>query len=199
MRQSRTIWKYEVNQADKIARSLVKAENADLGWKTILAPSVMFGYVRFGKSLNQTRENLLFTKKMAFHAAKEVYRGSDRAHELGLIVMKTRKILDRGKRGLYTEKIRRRQMNEIEWLIDHYLRLLNSNGETCEERIKDAYSTKRKFLAFLNRLHKLEQDVIQGIIEAVRKGTGKDRLKMYEKVRIVSEKVRAVEADRIFK
>lgn len=199
MRQSRTIWKYEVNQADKIARSLVKAENADLGWKTILAPSVMFGYVRFGKSLNQTRENLLFTKKMAFHAAKEVYRGSDRAHELGLIVMKTRKILDRGKRGLYTEKIRRRQMNEIEWLIDHYLRLLNSNGETCEERIKDAYSTKKKFLSYLNRLHKLEQKVIQATVEIVRKGGGQDHLKVYEKVQTVSEKVRTMEAERIFK
>ena len=199
MRQSRNIWNYEVAQADKIARGLLKTENADLNWKTMLAPSQMAGYIRFGRSLHQIRENLLFTKKLAFHAAKEVYRGNDRAHELGLIVIKTRKISDQRKKGLYTEKVRRRQMDEIEWLIEHYLRLLNSNGVTCEERIKDAYSTKRKFLAFLNRLHKLEQDVIQGIIEAVRKGTGKDRLKMYEKVRIVSEKVRAVEADRIFK
>ena len=199
MRQSRNIWNYEVGQADKIARGLLKTENADLNWKTMLAPSQMAGYIRFGRSLHQIRENLLFTKKLAFHAAKEVYRGNDRAHELGLIVIKTRKILDQRKKGLYTEKVRRRQMDEIEWLIDHYLRLLNSNGVTCEERIKDAYSTKRKFLSFLNRLHKLEQDVIRGIVEAVRKGSGKDRLKMYEKVRIVSEKVRTMEAERIFK
>ena len=90
-------------------------------------------------------------------------------------------------------------MNEIEWLIDHYLRLLNSNGETCEERIKDAYSTKKKFLSYLNRLHKLEQKVIQATVEIVRKGGGQDHLKVYEKVQTVSEKVRTMEAERIFK
>ena len=90
-------------------------------------------------------------------------------------------------------------MNEIEWLIDHYLRLLNSNGETCEERIRDAYSTKKKFLSFLNRLHKLEQEVIRATLEAVRIGSRKDRLKVYEKVQVVSEKVRMMEAERIFK
>ena len=199
MRQSRTIWNYEVDQADKIARGLMKAEDTDLRWKTMLVPSLMAGYIRSERSLHQKKENLLFTKKMAFQAAKEVYRGNDRAHELGLIVMKTRKILDRGKKGLYTEKIRRRQMNEIEWLIDHYLLLLNSNGVTCEERIKDAYSTKKKFLSFLNRLHKLEQDVIRATVEAVRKGSRKDRLKVYERVQVISEKVRTIEAERIFK
>ena len=198
MRQLRTIWNYEVNQADKIARGLTPAEKADLGWKTMLAPSAMFGYIRFGRSLSQTRQTLLFTKRMAFHAAKEVYRGNDRAHELGLIVVKTRKILDREKKGLYTEKVRRRQMNEIEWLIDHYLRLLNSNGETCEKRIKDAYSTKKKFLSYLNRLHKLEQDVIRATVEAVKTGSGQDHLKMYERLQTVSEKVRTMEAERIF-
>ena len=136
---------------------------------------------------------------MAFQAAKEVYRGNDRAHELGLIVMKTRKLLDRGRKRFYTEKVRRRQMNEIEWLIDHYLRLLNSNGETCEDRIRDAYSNKKKFLSFLNRLHKLEQEVIRATLEAVRIGSRKDRLKVYEKVQVVSEKVRMMEAERIFK
>ena len=95
MLQSRTIWNYELDQADKIARGLMK-EDTNLRWKTMLVPSLMAGYVRSERSLHQTREKLLLTKKMALQAAKEVYRGNDRAYELGLIVMKTRKNLGPG-------------------------------------------------------------------------------------------------------
>ena len=62
-------------------------------------------------------------------------------------------------------------MNEIEWLMDHYLRLLNSNGETYEESLKGAHSTKNKYLSFLLLLSKVvrrivsEDSIIQTLIK----------------------------------
>ena len=199
MGNSQNIWHHEVSQAEKIARSLVKARKADVGWKTVFVPSLTLGYLRSKRTLLFTRKNLLFTKKLAFIAAKEIYRGNDRANEMGLIVMKTRKILEKEKKGLYTEKVRSKQMNEIECLMDHYLRLFNSDGESYETSIKKAYSTKNKYLSFLNRLQRLEQEVFLAAVGQGRKGRKEDRLGGFGKVQAVSVKVRNKEAEKIFK
>jgi hypothetical protein len=199
MGATQTIWQHEVSQADKIARGLMKAGKADVSWKTVLDLSKTVGYLRSERTLRLTRKKLLFTKKLAFNAAKEIYRGNDRAHEMGLIVMKTRKILEKEKKGLYTEKVRSRQMNEIECLMDHYLRLFKSDGETYEDNLKRAYSTKKKYLSFLNRLQRLEQEVFLEALRPVRKGGKEDRLGGFGKVQAVSEKVRNKEAEKIFK
>jgi hypothetical protein len=199
MGNSQNIWHHEVSQAEKIARSLVKAGKADVAWKTLFVPSLTLGYLRSKRTLRFTRKNLLFTKKLAFNAAKEIYRGNDRANEMGLIVMKTRKILEKEKKGLYTEKVRSKQMNEIECLMDHYLRLFNSDGESYETSIKRAYSTKNKYFSFLNRLQRLEQEVFLAAVGHGRKGRKRDRLGGFGKVQAVSEKVRTTEAEKIFK
>ena len=193
------IWQHEASQAEKIARSLVKAGKAEFDWKTVFVPSLTLSYLRSKRYLRFTQRNLLFTKKLAFGAAKEIYRGNDRANEMGLIVMKTRKILEKEKKGLYTEKVRSKQMNEIECLMDHYLRLFNSDVESYENSIKRAYSTKNKYLSFLNRLQKLEQEVFLAAVGQGRKGPQKDRLGGFGKVQAVSAKVRNKEAERIFK
>ena len=90
-------------------------------------------------------------------------------------------------------------MNEIECLMDHYLRLFNSDVESYENSIKRAYSTKNKYLSFLNRLQKLEQEVFLAAVGQGRKGPQKDRLGGFGKVQAVSVKVRNKEAERIFK
>jgi len=199
MGNARTIWHHEVNQADTIARGLLKAGSADFGWKILLDPSRFIAYLRSKRDLAEKRKNILFTKKLAFGAAKEIYRGNDRAHEMGLIVMKTRKRLDKDKKGTYTEKVRRRQMNEIEWLMDHYLRLLNSTGETFEENLRGAYSTKNKYLSYLNRLHKLEQEVRRASLGLPKNGRKKIRPSDFGKTQVVYEKIRNTEAKSIFK
>jgi hypothetical protein len=194
-----TIWRHEVNQAEKIARGLMKTRKSDVSWKTAFVPSRALGYLGSERTMRLTRKKLLFTKKLAFSAAKEIYRGNDRAHEMGLIVMKTRKILEKEKKGLYTEKVRSKQMNEIECLMEHYLSLFNSDGETYEISLKGAYSTKKKYLSFLNRLQRLEQEVFLEALRPGRKGSKKDRLGGFGKVQAVSEKVRNKEAEKIFK
>ena len=199
MGNARTIWNHEVNQADTIARGLLKVGSTDFGWEVFFIPSRFLRYLRSKRELSVKRKNILFTKKLAFNAAKEIYRGNDRAHEMGLIVMKTRKILDKDKKGAYTEQVRRRQMNEIEWLMDHYLRLFNSNGETYEESLRGAYSTKNKYLTFLQRLHKLEQEVRRASLGLPKKGRKKIRPSDFGKTQVVYEKVRNSEAKSIYK
>lgn len=198
MGNHRIIWNHEVRQADEIARSLIDRSRIKFGWRVLLLPSFLVDYIRFKKNLVITRKNFLFTKRMAFYAAKGIHGGESHALEMRLIEIKTKKLLDRERKGYYTEKIRRKQLREVELLIDHYIDLLNSNRKKYKEMIKATYQSKQKYLSFLNRLQKAEREVIQGSIRTVRKGTRQERIEWFGRVEEAFEKARMEEAQDIF-
>ena len=190
--------KHETKQADKIARNLLETKKAKLGWRVLFPLSPLVYYIRFRKRLIVIRKNLLYTKRLASNAAREIFRGKNRVVEERLIEIKTKGLLDKERKGLYTEKIRRKQLHEIGLLIDHYLRLLNSNETNHANMIRVSYQSKKKYLSFLNELQQIEQEVIQASIMSVRKGSKKDRLSWFKKVQETSKKVRMEEVERIF-
>jgi len=93
-------------------------------------PVFIFDYVRYRKSLRTIHKNLMFTKKLAFNAAKNIFQGKERAREIRQIEIKTKELLNKERKGLYTEKIRRKQSFEIESLINYYLDLMNTNSNS---------------------------------------------------------------------
>lgn len=194
----RDIWNHEKDQAGRIARRLLETNRAVKGWPRLLSPSLLIDLLRFRKIRSLTRKNLLFTKKLAFDASKEIFQGRDRALETGSVDMKTRQVLSREGKGFYTEKIRRRQLQEVEVLIDHYLGLLNSDGNNYEEMVKAAYPSRKEYLSFIQRLEEKEREVIQAALATVRKGSKKERLAWFAKVRDTAEEVRLEELERIF-
>jgi uncharacterized damage-inducible protein DinB len=102
------------------------------------------------------------------------------------------------KKGFYTEKIRRKQLSEIELLIQHYLGLFSSRQSTYPAIIKEKYPSKGNYLAFLSALQKAEEDVIQAAITTMRKGTKKDRRQWFQKIKETTKKVRNAEAEEIY-
>ncbi len=198
MEKSSVIWNSEVDQADKIARGLIETKRAEFRWKTLFYPSLLLACIRFRKHLFLTRKNFLFTKQLAFEAAKEISRGKDHAGERSSIEIKTKKILEKDGKGFYSEKIRLKQLDEIELLIDHYLQLLNSDRPSYAEMIKTAYKSKKEYLSFLNKLQRTEEEVIQAAVVTMQKGSTQDRLKWFKKVQRVSRKARMEEVERIF-
>lgn len=198
MEKSNVIWNNEVDHADKTARALIETKRAEFRWKTPFYPPLLLAYIRFRKRLFLTRRNLLFTKKLAFESAKEIYRGKDRTVERSSIEIKTKKILGKDGKGFYSEKIRLKQLHEIELLIDHYLQLLNSDGTSYAEMIKTAYKSKKEYLSFLNKLQQTEQEVIQAAVVTMQKGSTQDRIKWFKKVQRVSKKARMEKMESIF-
>ena len=112
--------------------------------------------------------------------------------------IKTQNILDREKKGLYTEKVRRKQLVEIGLLITHYLNLLKSNHTRYEEMVKAAYPSKQHYIAFFEQLQKAEREVIQASIFTVRRGSKKERLKWFGKIERALAAARTQEAKQIF-
>ena len=199
MSKFRAIWNHEVGQAGHIAKLLLDNKKVNLNWKIILLPVFLYEIYHYRKDLRFTRKNFLFTKQLAFDAAKNIFQGKEQAWEFRRIEIKTQEILDKEKKGFYTEKIRRKQMSEIQLLIKHYLDLFDSDQSKYAAIIRESYSSKANYLAFLSTLQKAEEDVIQAAITTMRKGTKKDRREWFQKVRQTTKEVRMAEADQIYR
>jgi len=76
--------------------------------------------------------------------------------------------------------------------------LLGADQSGYNDAIKATYSAKGSFLAFLNRLQKVEEEVIQAAITTMRRGTKKERRLWFDKVRAATKKIRLAAADRIY-
>jgi hypothetical protein len=198
MKNSRIIWKHEVRQVDRIVKALLENKKVALNWKIILLPIFLNKFYRYRKDLRFTRKNILYTKQFAFDAAKNISEGKDQAWEFRQIEIRTQEVLNNEKKGFYTEKIRRKQLTEIELLIRHYLDLFSSKKSTYAEIIKDKYSSKGNYLTYLSTLQKAEEDVIQAAITTMRKGSKKDRRQWFQKVRETTKQVRMEEAEQIY-
>jgi hypothetical protein len=198
MGNSRAIWNHEVDQANKIARSLVDASRIKFGWRILLLPNFLVHYMFYKKNLILTRKNLLFTKRMAFDAAKEIEGGGSHAMQFRLVEIKTRKLLDKERKRYYTEKLRRKQLNEIALLIRHYQNLLNAKGKNYAELVRAKYPSKQKYVSFLNKLQKAEQEVIQAAITSMKKGSKQERLAWFRRLEVASREARGEEVERIF-
>jgi hypothetical protein len=99
---------------------------------------------------------------------------------------------------LYTDKIRRKQLLEIEFLMNHYLDLFNTDGSSYQAVIKAKYPSRGRYQEFLNRLQKTEEEVIQAAIGTVRQGSKKERRLWYDKVRRTTKEFRMEEAEVIY-
>lgn len=199
MKNFRIIWKHEVGQVDRIVKALLENKKVALSWKIILLPIFLIKFYQYRKDLRETRKNMLYTRQFAFDAAKNISQGKDQAWEFRQIEIKTREVLVKHKKGFYSEKIRRKQLSEIELLIKHYLDLFSSKQSIYAEIIKDRYPSKGNYLTFLSALQKAEEDVIQAAITSMRKGSKKDRRQWFQKVKETTKKVRTTEVDEIYR
>ena len=198
MKNHRIIWQHEVRQVDRIVKALLENKKVALNWKIILLPIFLYKVYQYRKDLRFTCKNILYTKRFAFDAAKNISQGKDQAWEFRQIEIKTQGVLNNEKKGFYTEKIRRKQLAEIKLLIQHYLDLFSSRQSTYAEVIRDRYPSEGNYLAFLSSLQKAEEEVIQAAITSMRKGSKKDRRQWFQKVKETTKKIRAAEAEEIY-
>ncbi len=199
MGKPKTIWKHESRVAERMARSLLESHAGNLPWWKLIRPSMLAAYLGFRRDLRMTRKNLLFTKKLALEAAKEVIEeGKDRALALGSIEQRTRDLLDGERRGLYTEKVRRKQHVEIEILLEHYLMLLRADGRRLKDLVRARYPDRKSYLRYLDHLLEAEQEVIQASISTVRKGSKQERARWFRRVSELSKDLRREEAERFY-
>jgi hypothetical protein len=148
----------------QIAKSIALSvmESKPLGvWDVTIPVIFILNFMKQKHRRELFAQNLLFTKKLALEAALDIKKnGISRETALTHIEAKTSELLDRVKKGLYSEKIRRQQIKEIETLIDHYCRLLEAQGEDYPTMVVNAYPNAKDYLSFLGQLKAAEKEVI---------------------------------------
>jgi hypothetical protein len=198
MKSYRAIRKYEFRRTNQIAKNLIDIRPLTISWRLLVFPIFIYDYIRYVKRLSVLRENLFFTKQLALGAAQNIYQGKERAWEFRQLEIKTKEILNREKKGFYTEKIRNKQLDEIELLVHHYIDLLGTNQKSYVAAIKAKYSSQGSYLSFLNKLQKSEEEVIQAAITTMRRGSKRERRQWFEKVKQTTKIFRMQEVEKIY-
>ena len=90
----RAIWKHEVRQTKQICRILIADQKVKLDWKAVLLPLFLLDVIHYRHRLRVLRNNLLFTKRMAFEAARNIANGQEHGWQLRRIEIKTQETLD---------------------------------------------------------------------------------------------------------
>ena len=198
MGNTRAIWKHEIDEARQISRLLIQDQKVKLNWRVILLPLFLMDLIHYRYRLWVLRKNMLYTRKLAFEAAQNIIAGQEHGWQMRRIEIKTRESLDSDKSGQYTEKVRRKQLGEIELLTAHYIDLINSGKSQHPKMIEAVYPAQGNYMSFLNQLRKLEEEVIQAAVSTTRKGTKKERRIWFDKVRSITREARIAEVDRIY-
>ena len=97
---------------------------------------------------------------------------------------------------LFSERLLRGHMEQINLLMDHYVRLFQAEGRTYPELVRNAYKTRESFMDYFRRLATTEQEVDAAIGE-IHRGTPEiwQRLRA-EQAQV--EELRIKEIERIF-
>jgi len=156
--------------AKAVARSIVKMPEITI-WAFMIPFIFFFIFLRYKRASETFVLNFLFTKKLALDAALDIMKNDQsRQDVLARIEDRTSDILAADKGGVYSDKIRRQQMNEINLLLDHYLKLLDAQGNNYQSLVKDAYQTQDNYTAFLRELTLAEKAVNRVAIQTVGRG-----------------------------
>ncbi|MFB0559052.1 MAG: NF038143 family protein [Dehalococcoidales bacterium] len=182
--------------AKAVAKRVVKPPELT-AWAFMIPFIFFFGFLRYRRASEAFVLNFLFTKKLALDAALDIVKkDQSRQDVLARIEDKTSNILAADKRGVYSDKIRRQQMNEINLLLDHYLKLLEVEGKNYASLVKNAYQNRGNYGAFLQQLTAAEKAVNRIAIQTV--GRTEAATEVVSEMEETTEIIRSEQAEKIF-
>jgi hypothetical protein len=180
----------------KTVASAVIGQTPVTVWDVLIPVVFVFNVLKFKRAREVFTLNFLFTKKLALQGAFDMVKtGQSREDALGQIRDRTSQILASDKKGIYSIKIRQKQMREIEILLDHYSRLLNAEGKDFQSMVKHAYGTRQNFAAFVKELEGIEKEVNRAASQTVGTSSAPD---IVSKMEETTSRLRAMQVETVF-
>lgn len=129
-------------------------------WEVLIPIIFILGYMRQKEQQEIFTQNLMFTKIKALEAAfKMLKKNKTKEAVLSEIDHETKELLAQVDKSIYSEDIRQCQIDEIKFLMDHYLKLLNVDASDYETLVISAYSTVKEYGMFIQNLKQMEDKV----------------------------------------
>ena len=155
----RCILSQERAWARSVARLAIKPRPISV-WEVMIPVFLIFNFVRSKNDREVFVQNLLFTKELALKASLDMIKnGRTKRAVMAPIEEKTRDLLANISPEIYSEDIRSKQLQEIDFLIDHFSKLLAVAGKDFGALVESAYQSLESYRPFLTRLSNLEKEV----------------------------------------
>lgn len=189
------ILEQERSLAKRVANTVIE-QPPITAWEVLVPIVFLFNFLRFRRAREIFTLNFLFTKKLALEAAFDMIRkGETKEAAINRIKEKTGQVLASDQKGIYSSKIRQKQMREIELLIDHYYKLLNAEGKNYATMVKNAYQDQGNYTAFIEQLEQIEREVIRVATQTVKTSSASG---IASKMEETTERIRRAEIEKIF-
>jgi hypothetical protein len=180
----------------KSVASVVIGQTPVTAWDVLIPIVFVFNVLKFKRAREIFTLNFLFTKKLALQGAFDmVKKGQSREDVLGQIRDRTSQILASDGKGIYSNKIRQKQMREMELLLDHYFKLLNAEGKDYMSMVRHAYRTRQDFATFVKELEGIEKEVNRAASQTVGTAWAPDIVSGMEET---AGRLRATQVETIF-
>ena len=187
-------------------RSLAKAVAAEVipvnpitVWELMIPFIFFYNIMRFKRAREVFTLNFMFTKKLALEAALNmIKKGQSKQNEIAQIEDKTNELLAADKKGVYSEKVRQKQLKEIDLLIDHYLKLLEAEGKDYLSLIRNAYTTRENYARFLHQLKQAEKEVNRAALQLQAVGNAETAHTITSEMEKTTDRIRQAEAAKFF-
>lgn len=191
----KAVRKYERAWAYGLAAALKQTRPITV-WEVIMPVFLIITFARRKVDRDFLADNLLFTKYLALDSALSVLEGQRTPDTVRVsIESKTAGLLSTVGGSLYSEEIRKAQLQEIEYLMPHYGRLLDREGRDHAVLVRAAYVSKAAYMEFLGGLAVREKEVNLASIRTLGSRANPDFVAVMEEH---SRRLRTSYADRVF-
>jgi hypothetical protein len=180
----------------KTLANVVIGQNQVAVWDVLIPIVFLFNFMRFKRAREVFTLNAMFTKKLALEAAFDMKKkGQNKEEAMARVKEKTAQILASDKEGIYSSKIRQRQMREVDLLIGHYCKLLDAEGKDYATMVKNTYKDQKDYADFIGQLEQVEKEVIGAATQTIGTSSAPG---IASKIEETTERIRRAEIERIF-
>ena len=158
----------EESWAKAVAHSVLAPKKISV-WEVLIPIIFILNFIKSSDERESFVKNLLFTKKLALEAALDMIKKDRSKKEVMSGIEDTTADLLRSPdmSGIYSEKIRRSQLEEIDLLLEHYCRLLRVDGTDYASLVINTYHGLNEYTSFLKKLGGIERKVILAALNAM--------------------------------
>ena len=190
------IYNYERHIGSSVALRVIKSKPIGV-WEFLIPVVFILHFMRNKQNREVFIQNYLFTKQHALEAAhKMLKKGISREEAFSRVRDQTRALLTAPEtQGIYSDNIRQQQLKEIDFLFDHYLKLLGAEGRSYDALIRAAYASRQAYLEFHEQLKSVEKNVSDAARQTLGPKADDNALLRIEKT---TEEIRQNQIEKIF-
>jgi hypothetical protein len=146
-------------------------------WHYLIPGMFIIDFLRRGSIIRKYTETFMFPRKLALEGARSLSAGETRAVIDSHLEGEIKNWLTAHR--LDHQDLVKAQKETVDLLMDHYLKLLQAEGESYYDLIEHAYSSRENFEAHLQQIAAAENNVDQAILAKVGDNPGvKEKLEL---------------------